>query len=240
MTTRIYLHGVPGSVAELRYFAPDAQNVIAPDHLAFSTTESLVATLPAGPLHLIGFSLGAFVALRLAALLGPQVERLDLISAAAPLELGDFLAAMAGGDVFRMARDQPTRFGMIVQFQAMLARIAPALLVRLLFHGARGGDEALVKDAAFKAMISASLRETFGANKPGYRAAILAYVQPWANTIHTVTAPTHIWQGLDDTWTPPAMAESLSQALLNVQSVSRLRGDSHYSTLARVLPKLVG
>lgn len=54
--------------------------------------------------HLIGFSLGAMTATRLAVLLGERVVRVDCTSGAAPLDLGNFLSHMAGKPVFTFAK----------------------------------------------------------------------------------------------------------------------------------------
>ena len=52
--------------------------------------------------------------------------------------------------------------------------------------------------------------------------------------------PVRIWQGRDDTWTPPQMAEALARALPDVRSLTWLDGLSHYSTLQQALPRILG
>lgn len=83
------------------------------------------------------------MALRTCRYLGGRVEKLHLISAAAPLDGGDFLASMAGQAVFRLARATPLLFLLLSGWQGLLARFAPHVLFKLLFASARGSDVAM-------------------------------------------------------------------------------------------------
>jgi pimeloyl-ACP methyl ester carboxylesterase len=65
--------------------------------------------------NLIGFSIGACIALRTSVLLVSQVEQLHLVSAAAPLQSGHFLPVMAGTAVFQAAAASPALFMVAVQ-----------------------------------------------------------------------------------------------------------------------------
>ncbi|HEX4849027.1 MAG TPA: alpha/beta fold hydrolase [Novosphingobium sp.] len=245
----IYLHGVPGSPAELAlartaapgWFVPDrnepALGTSLDDRLA-ELARRIGALHPDAKLHLVGFSLGAMIALRLAPLLGARVSRIDLISAAAPLEGGDFLPDMAGRAVFGLARRAPGLFALLARAQSCLARIAPRWLTRQLFATAQGEDLALARSEAFVDGIAAILRGGLGRSSLGYRAEIAGYVQPWADRLAQVSAPVTLWQGSADNWTPPEMAEYLAQRLPNVVAVHRLEGRSHYSALGAALARL--
>lgn len=65
--------------------------------------------------------------LRLAKILGDKVMGLDLISVAAPFELGDFLPHMAGRPVFDAAESSKFKFNILCMFQAIMVRAAPNL-----------------------------------------------------------------------------------------------------------------
>ena len=237
----VYLHGLPGSPAELSLAAPgspwtDRDRVLAPDRNA------LTADLPAlarhiaawagnDPVDLLGFSLGGATALRLAPLLGEQVLRIDLIAPAAPLSLGEFLPQMAGGAVFGMARDHPRLFALLCRVQGLAARFAPALLVRALLADTRGGDAALARDPAFRRLLGAVLRQTFAAGGTAYRAEIADYVSDWERVLDRVTQPVTIWQGDQDNWVPPQMARALAARLPRAARLELLPGLSHYSAL---------
>ncbi|CAN5529994.1 alpha/beta hydrolase [soil metagenome] len=240
----VYLHGVPGGPVELALFggAPFAGgDLYAPDRTGAAPADwdALAAAIDARfggqPVALVGFSLGAFVALQLAARLGDRVTRIDLVAAAAPLESGDYLGAMAGAPVFRAAQGAPWRFAALLRVQALLARRAPGLLYRMVFAGAAGADRALVGQPRFRAGIRTILANALRDGAPGYRREVLDYVAPWSAIPGKVTAPVTLWHGSDDNWAPIAMAEALAAALPNVAAVHRLPGLSHYSALAQAL-----
>lgn len=242
----IYLHGFPGGPEEWAMFASPPTGVIAPDrrtdapHIGFEDYCDLLArrvdTETAGaPLGLIGFSLGARMALELAERLGPRVARIMLVSAAAPLELGDFLSEMAGRPVFRTAQASGRLLRWLCAGQAVLGRLAPDRLVDMLFASARGGDIALAQDAAFRRTLQAMLARSLRDGATGYRREGMAFVTPWSALLSRIAAPVSIWHGLDDTWAPPAMAQALADALPQVETVHLLPGQSHYSTLAAML-----
>ena len=112
----LYFHGVPGSVEECAFFDEAAKQYtlrfvcfdrFALDH-QLSDAEYRHAIVGAikeqagdSRFDIVGFSLGCHVALQVCAVLGAQVRSLHLVSAAAPLESGDYLGDMAGGVVFK-------------------------------------------------------------------------------------------------------------------------------------------
>jgi pimeloyl-ACP methyl ester carboxylesterase len=93
---RFYLHGLPGSQAELDFALPgwtQQQDLLLLDRLKLSDDHDAALEAMAEQIarfesvHLIGFSLGAMSALKLAAKLPETVSKIDLIAPAAPLEL---------------------------------------------------------------------------------------------------------------------------------------------------------
>ncbi|MEQ1689368.1 MAG: alpha/beta hydrolase [Sphingopyxis sp.] len=241
----VYLHGQPGSSAELALFglnyvvdyAPGRHDVLLgyPVQLAKDVTRAL----PHRSLHLVGFSLGAFAALRLAALLGDKVTRIDLISPAAPLDGGDFLPNMAGRAVFTLARDWPHLFWLMTWVQSGMTKIAPKTLFWQVFADAAGEDRALAADPVFKARWQDMARASLSCGAPSYRAEIAAYVSPWAYILPQILCPVTIWHGESDNWAPPAMADYLALSLPNVAGVHRFAGLSHYSALKAALPHIL-
>ncbi len=107
----IYCHGLPGSAAELQLFGGQDRkgaSGVCLERLQPDWQDRLLAAFDAARAHLDGptvrlvaFSLGTMSALHIAAKRPDAVEAVDLISAAAPLELGDFLPRMAGKAVFQ-------------------------------------------------------------------------------------------------------------------------------------------
>ncbi|MCM0001197.1 MAG: alpha/beta hydrolase [Erythrobacter sp.] len=237
----VYFHGLPGSAAELAGFGPEIAGRAAGFHVAARggdfarLADGLAARLPEGPLRLVGFSLGAAAALRVAPLVGERVAGIDLVSPAAPLQLGDFLGGMAGAPVFRAALAGAVPFAALTLVQAQVARLAPGKMAAALLAKAKGEDRALAADPRFIAALAQSLRHSLIDSRAGYASEIRAYVTDWCADLAKVRAPVAIWQGSADDWTPPAMAEALAAALPERPQVTLLPGLSHFSALRAYL-----
>lgn len=245
----VYLHGTPGSGGELALV--DGNNALGPDictpdrfgidpQLDIDTAFERLAEMickegDTRPIHLIGFSLGAFAALQVASRLSARVVRLDLVSAAAPLELGHFLPDMAGRPVFEAARAGGWKFCALVRLQAMFARIMPGAMTSMLFASAAPADRALLAAKGFRARYRQILSASFTDGGVGYAREISAYVRPWAGCLANISADTTLWHGSEDNWTPFTMAEALCAALSAGVRINRLAGLSHYSALAAAL-----
>ncbi len=249
----LYFHGLPGSAAELASFGPEiaAQaghfHVIARgDALASGPGESYFARLaaqisaqfPDGPLRLAGFSAGAAAALRVAPHLAARVQQIDLVSPAAPLQLGDFLGGMAGAPVFRAALAGRVPFAALTFVQAQVTRLAPERMAAALMAKACGADRELAADRDFIAGLAQSLRRSLIDQRAAYAAEIRAYVTDWSSELATVQQPVRIWQGSEDDWTPPAMAQALAARLPAEPSLRVLPGLSHFSALRAYLAAL--
>jgi pimeloyl-ACP methyl ester carboxylesterase len=237
-----YLHGMPGSPAELALFGDSASSVFSIpnrfdcerrgdryDALAHAISEHD----PGCRIRLVAFSLGTRPALEVAARLGSRVASVDLIAPAAPLAALD--RGMAGYPVFVMARDHPVLFGVLTRLQAMMARVAPSILCAGLFRTASGADLALSLDPGFRARMADMLAHCFGDGGRTYRDEIDAFVTPWSPLLATVAQPVTLWHGTLDNWAPIAMSEHLFELLPNVVALNRLEGLSHYSSLRAAL-----
>jgi pimeloyl-ACP methyl ester carboxylesterase len=248
----VYFHGQPGSPDELKLIAaaspptalfapdrardrPDLPLDTYLDHLA----ATVLARYPAGQIRLVGFSLGAFVAIEVALRLADRDVRLDLVSPAAPLGLGDFLADMAGGSVFGLAARSPGLFGLLTGLQGALARIAPGVLFRQIFAGAAGADAELALDRAFQTTIRRILATSLADGAKGYRREVLGYVAWTPARLSGLSRPVTLWQGEVDSWTPLAMARALARALPVASKLRTFPGLSHYSTLRAALPEIL-
>ena len=237
MPATLYFDGLPGSAAELAGFGPEIAARAAHFDVAArggdfaGLAEAIAARFPEERLHLVGFSLGAAAALRVTSHLGERVERIALVSPAAPLQLGDFLGQMAGAPVFRAALAGRASLAALTFVQAQFARIAPAKMAAALMAKAQGQDRALAADPRFIAVLSQSLRTSLLEQRAAYMAEIRAYVGDWRADLARVHQPVAIWQGTEDDWTPPDMAKALADALPSRPPVTLLPGLSHFSTL---------
>ena len=223
----VYLHGLPGGPDELKLVS-DVAEAFAPDLRDGPVSDQIKDRFGTTPVTLMRF----------AADYPSQVAHLHLIAPAAPLELGDFLKDMAGGPIFRMARDHPWLFHLVTRVQGLVARIAPDFFARQVFALSQGKDAPLAADPAFRRDWSALAQKCLSGGAAAYRAEIAGYVAPWLGVLPRVSVPTTIWYGTADNWVPPAMAEALAQKLPNVACVRQIMDGSHYSTLAAALPHI--
>ncbi len=233
----VYLHGMPGSAKELALFDDVTPGPFyCPEQQEFGALADDIAAASLGqPIHLIGFSLGTYAALHVAQLLKERVAKVDLISVAAPLESGAYLADMAGAAVFRLAASSPLLFAALVKAQAFALRVAPQRLYQALFASAAGADKALAEDPYFRQAMIANMTDCLLDNSAAYRREITGYVSNWSAILATIKQPVTLWHGDLDNWSPPAMATAVAARLPNCVAVHQLQGLSHYSTLRHAL-----
>jgi pimeloyl-ACP methyl ester carboxylesterase len=251
----VYFHGAPGGIGEAQILHADATQhglrVICQDRFAIEKSivgeryfqmlaDDIKSLAQGAQVDIIGFSIGAFVALQVSRLMPEQVRNLHLISPAAPLEGGDFLKSMAGGKVFWLAKNMPLAFKLLSYWQGLLAVIAPKLLYGMLFSSAVAGDKELAASTNFIKFLCPVLRECFCGNVPGYLRDVQAYVLPWQASLQKIWVKTQLWHGDQDNWSPKEMSEYLQTQLPHCLEVHRMQGLSHYSALCAVTPQIFG
>jgi pimeloyl-ACP methyl ester carboxylesterase len=249
----IYFHGAPGAPEECAIFdhygKEHGLRFICFDRFSIDTSitgvayyrllaEEISNQADGEKVDVIGFSIGAFIALQTCRHLSNQVRTLHLVSAAAPLEAGDFLDAMAGKQVFRLAKTFPVLFLLLSYWQGLLALLFPKVLFRLLFASAAGDDKVLASNHEFQSSINKVLRSCFAGRVRGYARDIKAYLHPWKITTSEITVDTRIWHGAADNWSPVSMAEYLQSAIPGWTSTEIFNGLSHYSCLYRAAPEI--
>ena len=249
----VYFHGAPGAPEECALFDRQGQTdglvFVSLDRFAADSAlqgegyyralaSEILACAGTAQVHLVGFSIGAFVALQTSRHMQGRAASLDLISSAAPLQAGDFLPEMAGRQVFQLAQRWPWLFLLLSRWQSCLARFAPGLLFRLLFASARAADQQLLASESFRSRTTEQLRQCFDGRMTGYVRDVQAYVAPWSSSLSGIKSRVRIWHGAEDNWSPVAMAEYLGTALSCCEQVQILPGLSHYSCLLQVVPQV--
>lgn len=241
-----FCHGAPGSPqdATLLPALPADTLLIAHDILAAPPQTMLAAAIEAfesaadrfagGKITIAGFSIGAMLALKLAAARPDATSGLILISAAAPLSLGNFLPHMAGKPVFELAADHPGKLRTLTRIQCLLSRVTPKLLRNQLFHKSGSPERALLQNKAICAVLQAGFRNSFCSHPDAYIALLQSYVCDWSAEIAQVTCPVTLWHGEHDTWSPPAMARAIQAALPKPAALHIVPKAGHYSTLTSV------
>jgi len=246
----LYFHGSPGAALEAELIAPAAirhgVELWAIDRALLAGTAGsddhvgrlaeLVSHLQGGSgLPMLGFSIGAALALRVAARLGKQAGPLFLLSAGGPLDRPGALDGMgAGARVFKAAQADGAGFALTIGLQARMARHFPAMLQRLLFAGADDADRAFAATPAGRALLTGSLAKAWDGNARGYRADLMAYVAPWSDELRAISSPVRLWHGSRDTWAPIAMGRDIVERLAN--GTLHMGPDGHYTTLINNAP----
>lgn len=242
-----YLHGTPGAPAEAAWMVSAAQAnglcIVALERDSLDPSlqgEAYVAQLTAAvlrlagehPVHLLGFSIGASLALRVAAQLPKPAAGIWLVSAAAPLEWPACWQGMgAGRYTFALAQSYPRLFNLLAVYQGWLARHCTGLLLRSLFQGARGADAQLLAQAPLREQLRQVQRQCFARGAGAYVRDVQCYVEPWAASLAQVQAPLQLWHGDQDNWAPVTMAQGLLAQFGQQAQLHWLAGRSHYSCL---------
>ena len=241
MTTFIFCHGLPGCAAdvELLQTANPACTIKTLDVLSLDPdlqdAKTQIADLAGDPdVHLIGFSIGAMVAIKIAAANPDLVTGLTLVSPAAPLSTGDFLPNMAGKPVFDMALKHPRRLKTLTWAQGLLARVAPNLLINALFAKCGPTEKDLLKKPAFLRALAQGFTNCFVHHRASYLAFIQSYVEDWSAVLPLVRCPVTLWHGTSDTWSPPAMSQTLTDLFGHRATFHGVPAAEHYSTLQHV------
>ncbi|MDF1680616.1 alpha/beta hydrolase [Ponticaulis sp.] len=236
--TYLYCHGFPGSDADLAWFTTftDLPLIAAPFGHDGEFNSDILGD---GGVHLVGFSLGAMSAIEIATAHPDKIARLTLISPAGPLELGDFLDDMAGGAVFKAARDNWPMYETLLAIQSFLTSVLPGMVRGMIMSGAPEADSALLRDKDFRRAFDAGMKYSYGSGKTRFNQVVKRYVAAWSEALNRVVCPVTIYQGIADTWTPPAMGRALHDAFPSGQSeLIELEGLAHFSTLKAAISKL--
>lgn len=248
-----YFHGAPGAPEEGSIFDLEGKShdltFICLDRFSvdpsikgeayYKTLAAEISRIASGKkVDFVGFSIGAFIAVQVIRYMPCGVGNLHLVSAAAPLEAGSYLDAMAGKKVFRLAKAAPALFILLSYWQGLLARLSPDSLFRLLFASAAGEDKLLAANHEFRAALTNALKACFVGRVRGYARDIGLYVQPWKTSLAELSVNTHIWHGAEDNWSPLPMAEYLGAAIPDCTSTNVFNGLSHYSCLYQAVPSI--
>lgn len=242
----IFCHGIPGSTAdaELLYKENPDIEVIAlrlqdmnPKEIDTELSialDAVMGRIDDDSVHVVGFSIGAMAAVKIAASRPNLVSRLTLISPAAPLSLGHFLNDMAGRPVFELAMKRPIALKLLTALQGMAARFSPNTMISMLFAKSGPSEKTLFKGSGFNHIVKKAILESFIINPNTYLAYIEAYVADWSHSLSEVQCPVDLWHGTSDTWSPPEMSKSLKDEFGEKATLNLVQDAEHYSTLTQV------
>jgi len=229
----------PNGLEPLNRLGPLGGDLPYDDALIDAFDEMTSGPRLADPVRLVAFSLGSMAALRIAAARTDRIASLDLIAPAAPLQLGDFLYAMAGKPVFKAAQQGEFRLGLLTRMQSVALTTVPGLIARQLFAAASDAERKLMGTPERRSAFLTGMKQAIHHHPAAYKAELRAYVTDWTAMLAQVRSPVRIWQGTYDNWAPPAMAQALASALASPAEIISAEGLSHYGVLVQSLPKIV-
>jgi len=248
----IYFHGAPGAVEECSVFDAYAKKnnlkIVCFDRFAiepsldsesyFDYLASQIKT-KAGEqsIDMIGFSIGSYIALEVGKRLHDQLRHTHLISAVAPIHVDNFIDEMAGGLVFKLAKEWPFIFSLLTRYQKLMALLAPFMLVNMFFSSAVAKDKELSKQRDFKRYMASLLKQCFQNRSIGYKRDIKFYLT-WQGNLDRYTSNIYLWHGTEDNWSPFSMATYLCNEMSGDTNLEALKGLSHYSCLYDAAPKI--
>lgn len=236
----IYCHGLPGSSDEIVHFIPaSGSNIHTLKPLDFKDFEHIISSQPSYKFHIIGFSLGAMTALKIAALYPQHIRHVSLIAPSAPLDLGEFLPHMAGEPVFKIAAKGSFIFSIFTAFQRLGVALAPTQIIKTMFVDSPPSETALLSNTSFEKSLLSALKSSLGKERKLYRAAILAYVQPWAHQLKNISSPVTIYHGTHDNWVPIEMSYALVKNIKSDVKVLPFDGLGHYAALHKAMPLIL-
>lgn len=228
----IYCHGLPGGAGDLGIAG-------WPERLRPTVMSPMAESLPGGgPYQIVGFSGGAWTALRLAASHPERVKSVSLIGPVAPLELGDFTALSVSGPLLGLARNDPPAADTALRDVAAAAETAPDAVLDSLFEGTPQGELDLVRDPLLRPHYLDNLTSGLGDGLDETIAAFLSVAGPWSDLLASVRAPVSILVGSEDRRCPPAMAQALAAAIGDHATVEVLDGLGHYGALRAFAARL--
>lgn len=153
----IYFRGAPGAAGECKLFDLEGKNhgltFICFERFSVNSlingeayykllADQILKKAVRKQVDVIGFSIGAFIALQTCLCMPNGFRSLHFISAAAPLEAGDYLETVADKQIFQLTKAFPALFILLSYWQGLLALLFPNALFRLLFTNAAGDDKA--------------------------------------------------------------------------------------------------
>ncbi|QLH84621.1 alpha/beta fold hydrolase [Halosimplex pelagicum] len=238
----VFLHGTPGSrrlgalvddrarEADIRVIAPDrpgfGRSTVWPERRptdAPAWVEPLLGDVGVERARVVAFSGGAADALALGATRPDLVDRVDLVSGAAPPSVAAATPRLQGL-LGRLAATTPRLLGATLRGQRWLAERAGPSAVLAQYTDDPGEIPA---DAA--ELVRADFLEALGRSRGGAVTELAWVGDGWGVSPADVTVPVRLWHGSDDANVPVGDAERLRDRLPDAE-LTVLDGD-HLTTL---------
>ncbi len=246
----LYFHGFPGSRLEAafadsiasdtgtRLIAVDRPGMGMSDYLSGRTllcwaddVLALADHLGIGQFSVVGVSGGAPYALVCAYKLPDRIPSAAVVSGVGPPAALDTAPAVTtSGLGLRLTTRHPWLASFFSRVACVFARHAPSLLITMLRASAPEPDRRILRDADFRAILAASLREAFRCGTRGAATDLRLLCATWNFEVRDVHTPVDLWYGEADRIVPASMGRFLERALPRCQATYMTR-QGHYSLI---------
>jgi pimeloyl-ACP methyl ester carboxylesterase len=244
----MYFHGFPGSRLEAAFAGPTATSLgvrlIAADRPGIGMSDvrqgrtildsandarALADHLGLDAFSVLGVSGGAPYALACAFKLERRIRSAAIVSGVGPPAAipGASLASTSGVGL-RMVAAAPWLAIPFATVLGALARHASPVLLGMLSARVSHQDRLTLRNPGFRAILSASLRESFRSGNRGAVTELRLLSTPWGFDLSALRAPVHIWHGGKDRVVPISMGRFLEHALHDCRA-TYMREHGHYS-----------
>jgi pimeloyl-ACP methyl ester carboxylesterase len=204
--------------------------------------EQLADRLGIDRFGLLGWSGGGPYALACGWSLPDRVERIGLISAAAPLTPGADYMQRRHRVASRAADSAPWMIRLAMWQWSRGQRADPERHLDKAIEGMIEADRLVLKDPRLRRMMIANADELYRQGGRGLYDEALIMARPWGFPIAGVQAPVRLWHGELDTAVPVAMGRYLARTLPHVDATF-LPAESHhlvYDRWREILADFVG
>ncbi|MGW6916145.1 alpha/beta fold hydrolase [Kitasatospora sp. NPDC054939] len=154
----------------------------------------------------VGRSGGGPHALACAALLPDRVLRVAALVSLAPRDAAglDWYSGMTASNVrtYREAERGHHRIADSLEFRSRQIKADPVSLLKGLRPELPPADREVVAVAGIRRMLQSNYREAFRQNADGWIDDILAFTADWGCKVESIAAPTLLWHGADDQFSP--------------------------------------
>lgn len=189
----------------------------------------------------VGRSGGGPHALACAALLPKMVTRVAVLVSVAPsnaegLDWYDGMTPSNTAEYSKADADSAAAATALAE-RARRIRDDPESLLRFLLPELTGEDQRIVGDVAIRRLLSSTYHEALRTGPSGWVDDILAMRAPWGFDPGAVEAPTMLWHGADDKFSPVAHSYWLADQIRDVQ-LEVQPGAAHFGAV-EVLPRIL-
>jgi len=235
-TPVIFFHSVRGSRLEvpgsadilaalnIRLIVPDRAGYGQSDPLKdrgiddlVADTEALADHLGIARFHLLGYSLGGFLALHCASRLGHRVDRLGLVSALGPKQMSGDAAPLRG--LFRLvvavAQHTPDLLENVLNLVARGLLKNPDKHLRRFVRYTSPADGGIFSQANHRGAYIKAVNEAYRFGCQGFVEDLRAVARAPDLSPAALTMPVYLWHGERDGQVPVAQAVAVDQWLLN-------------------------